>query len=81
MYNSENQEIPVTTVLVQKLHFGKYILEQIPAQINSYNSPAGFQTHYLGNEVLKRFNAILDFQNNIVYLKPNKYFKEKYAEK
>ncbi|WP_297984893.1 hypothetical protein [uncultured Chryseobacterium sp.] len=81
MYNSQNEEIPVKTVLLPKLHFGKYVLKSVPAQINSYNKPAGFKTNFLGNEILKRFNAILDFQNNVVYLKPNKHFKEEYAEK
>jgi len=80
MYNSQNEEIPLKTVLLPKLHFGKYVLENIPAQINSYNKSAGYNTNFLGNEILKRFNAILDFQNNVVYLKPNKYFNEEYAE-
>jgi hypothetical protein len=31
----------------------------------------------LGLALLKRFNMILDYKNNILYLKPNKYFKEK----
>ena len=80
MYNSQNEEIPVRTVLLPKLHFGKYVLQSVPAQINSFNKPTGFKTNFLGNEVLKRFNAILDFKNNAVYLKPNKNFNDKYAE-
>lgn len=81
MYNSQNEEIPVKTVLLPKLHVGKYVLQSVPAQINSHNKPAGFKTNFLGNEILKRFNAILDFQNNVVYLKPNKHFIAEYAEK
>lgn len=79
MYNSNKDEIPVETVLNEKLIFGKYVLKNVPAQINSYNQPAGFSTHFLGGEILKRFNTILDFQNNAVYLKPNHLFNAEYS--
>lgn len=78
MYNSNKDAIPMETVLNEKLIFGKYVLRKVPAQINSYNQPAGFSTNFLGGEVLKRFNTILDFQNNVVYLKPNHLFNEAY---
>lgn len=80
MYNSRNEAIPVKTVATEQLIFGRYVLENVPAQINNYNKPAGYSTNLLGNEVLKRFNIILDFQNHVVYLKPNHLFHEKYAE-
>lgn len=80
MYNSNNQEIPVNTVNTEKLIIGKYMLENIPTQINNYNRPAGFATNFLGGELLKRFNIILDFQENVVYLKPNHLFYEPYGE-
>ena len=80
MYNSKNQETPVSIVSADKLIFGKYALENIPAQINSYNQPAGYATNFLGEEVLKRFNIILDFQNNPVYLKPNHLFYAPYGD-
>jgi hypothetical protein len=79
MYNSNKDEIPVETVLNEKLIFGKYVLKNVPTQINSYNQPAGFSTHFLGGEVLKRFNTILDFQKNVVYLKPNHLFDAEYS--
>lgn len=79
MYNSNKDEIPVETVLNEKLIFGKYVLKNVPAQINSYSQPSGFTTHFLGGEVLKRFNTILDFQENVVYLKPNHLFNEAYT--
>ena len=31
-----------------------------------------FPTSVLGNDVLKRFNVLVDFQNDFIYLKPNK---------
>ncbi|RYF77693.1 MAG: hypothetical protein EOO39_03330 [Cytophagaceae bacterium] len=80
IYNSRNEAIPLVTVAMEKLIFGKYILEQVPAQINSTTQPAGYATNFLGGEVLKRFNIILDFQNHVVYMKPNHLFKAPYAE-
>lgn len=33
-----------------------------------------FPTSVLGNDVLKRFNVLVDFQHDFIYLKPNKLF-------
>lgn len=75
LYNSNNEAIPLKTVDVQKLIVGKYVLQHIPSELNTYNKPAGYEVNFLGNEIIKRFNMILDFQNHIIYLKPNKKFK------
>lgn len=80
LHNSNNDEIPLKTVKVQKLLFGKYALENIPAELNTYNKPAGYETNFIGSDVLKRFNFILDFQNKIVYMKPNRNLKNKYFD-
>lgn len=80
MYNSSNEAINLVTVGMEKLIFGKYILEQVPAQVNGATQPAGYATNFLGGEVLKRFNIILDFQEHMVYMKPNHLFKVPYAE-
>jgi len=44
----------------------------IPTLILSNKNPLGFEINYLGNGLLKRFNMILDFKNDYLYLKPNK---------
>lgn len=80
LHNSNNDEIPLKTVKIQKLIFGKYALENIPSELNNYNKPAGYETNFIGSDVLKRFNIILDFQKNIVYLKPNRNFNNKYFD-
>ena len=36
--------------------------------------------HFLGNEVLKRFNSIIDFQENKIYMKPNHLYSSGYME-
>lgn len=79
--NSRNEDVNVVTLLNERINFGKYNLKDIPVQLLSTSNPLGFSAHFLGNEVLKRFNTILDFKNNKVYLAPNKYFNQDYAEK
>lgn len=80
MKNGQGKEIPVLTVNNERLNLGQYSLTNIPVQLLSSGNPARFKTHILGNEVLKRFNTILDFQKNIVYLKPNRLYDVPYAE-
>lgn len=80
MKNGQGKEFPVVTVNNEILKIGKTKLPDIPAQkLNSVN-PTGFPIHILGNEVLKRFNTILDFYDNYVYIKPNHLVGAPYAE-
>jgi hypothetical protein len=81
MHGARGNEIPVVTSELEGLNLGKYELKNIPAQLLTTNKPIqNKNAYYLGNEVLKRFNIVLDFQENIVYLKPNKYFDDKYTD-
>lgn len=80
MKNGQGKEIPVITVNNERLNLGKQKLLNIPVQLLTTGNPARFKTHILGNEVLKRFNTILDFQNNYVYLKPNSLLDQPYKD-
>lgn len=81
MKGAQGNEIPVITSNLKTLKIGKYKLKNIPVQQTTGNKPLKNKNiHILGNEVLKRFNMFLDFQNNFVYLKPNHLFKEKYID-
>ncbi|GAB3512993.1 hypothetical protein [Emticicia fontis] len=80
MKNGQGKEIPVYTVNNERLNLGKNILYDIPVQLLATANPARFKTHIMGNEVLKRFNTILDFQKNYVYLKPNSLFNMPYTD-
>jgi hypothetical protein len=55
-------------------------LTNIPTAILGGKNPAGFEVNNLGNELLKRFNMILDLKNDYLYLKPNKLMGVKYRE-
>ncbi|MBL0739491.1 hypothetical protein JI750_21550 [Flavobacterium sp. GN10] len=78
--NGQGEEIPVITVKNEKFYLGDLCLNDVPVQLLATGNPAQFKTHILGNEVLKRFNTILDFQENKVYLKPNSLWNESYTE-
>ncbi|SDI24017.1 hypothetical protein [Chryseobacterium jejuense] len=82
MKGAQGNEIPVMTSNLQTLSLGKTKLKDIPAQILSQSRPVtGSRMNILGNEIIKRFNLFLDFQNNIVYLKPNKLVDADYIER
>lgn len=78
--NGQGKEVPVLTVNNERLNLGKQVLLNIPVQLLATANPARFKTHILGNEVLKRFNTILDFQKNYVYLKPNTLIDQPYQD-
>ena len=63
------------------LKIGDYKLKNVPVQQLTTNKPLKNKNiHILGNEVLKRFNILLDFQKNNIYLKANNLFNEKYID-
>jgi len=81
MHGATGNEIPVVTSNLQTFKIGKYDLKNVPVQLITGNKPLrGANIHILGNEVLKRFNTFLDFQNNVVYLKPNHFYNDGYVE-
>ncbi|WP_293307041.1 aspartyl protease family protein [Pedobacter sp. UBA5917] len=81
MRGATGNEIPVVTANLQTLKLGKYDLKDVPVQLITGNKPLrGANIHILGNEVLKRFNTFFDFQNNVVYLKPNHFYNDTYVE-
>lgn len=82
MYGAQGNEVPVITSNLEGLKLGKFTLPNVPAQLLTTNKPLrDTNIHLLGNEVLKRFNTVLDFQENVVYLKPSKHFEDEYIER
>lgn len=51
---------------------GAYELYELPLAINEADPVGGVAAENIGSRVLKRFNWILDFKNNVAYCKPNK---------
>lgn len=65
--------------LMKKIKFGKYSFRNVPINIfedenniTSYPSNGGL----LGNEILRRFNCILDYNARQFHFTPNKHFKD-----
>ena len=53
---------------------------QIPTQLLNTHNPAGFKTHILGNELLKRYNTFLDFKDWQIFLKENSLIALPYSD-
>ncbi|MDA6071098.1 clan AA aspartic protease [Flavobacterium sp. AC] len=82
MRGGQGNEIPVITSNLEMLTIGKFKLKNVPVQQTTTSKPVkGKNIHILGNEVLKRFNIFLDFQNKVVYLRPNHLFKDTYIDR
>lgn len=81
MRGAQGNEVPVVTSNLELLKIGKFKLKNVPVQITSGNKPLkGKNIHIVGNEVLKRFNLVLDLKENVVYLSKNKLFEVEYIE-
>jgi hypothetical protein len=59
------------TVLAPSYTINTFKLTNIPTLVLGSKNPMGFSVNYLGNGLLKRFNIILDFNKDEIYMKPN----------
>lgn len=81
MHGSRGNDVPVITSNLEKLKLGNFELNNVPAQVMGQNKPRpGYNMHILGSDVLKRFNTILDFQKDVIYLKPNRLYDAAFAD-
>ena len=70
----------IKTVRSPLLKLNGFALTNIPTSIFESKNPVGFEVNYLGNDLLKRFNMILDFRKDNFYLKPNALMNLKYKD-
>lgn len=81
MRGAQGNEIPVLTTKLARLQIGRYTLKNVPVQRIMANKPVKDKNmHILGNEVLKRFNVLLDLRSYIVYLAPNHFYRTSYTD-
>ncbi len=66
------------TVSVPVLKINGFKLSDIPTYLLGSKSPVGFDMNYFGNDVLKRFNIIIDLQRDNIYLKANELLSRPY---
>ncbi len=62
-------KIRIDHLVLPKLLIGGTELKNISIDAEAGNSGTAF--NIVGNDVLKRFNVIIDYQDDVVYLKPN----------
>lgn len=65
---------------VPLIRLNDFVLTDIPAYVLGSKNPVGFEINYLGNDLLKRFNMVLDLKHDRLYLQPNKLTGVKYRE-
>lgn len=58
-------------VTVPAIRVNGFATTQVPALLLGTQNPVGFPVNYLGNGLLKRFDLIVDFQKDELYLRPN----------
>ncbi len=81
MHGTKGNELPVITADLEHLKIGKYDMPHVPAQVMTQGKPMpGVNVHYLGSDVLKRFNTVIDLQKNVIYLKINQLYQVPYAD-
>lgn len=68
-------------VLTPLFQLQQFALAQVPAYMLGSKNPIGMEMNFLGNDLLKRFNALLDFEHDYLYLKPNQLMDAPYREK
>lgn len=66
----------IETKLLPKAKIGKNTLKNVPLSFAARSSDIPMKV--FGNNLLKRFNVIFDFQKNEIYLKPNGLWKMNY---
>jgi len=67
-------------VVAPKLRIGRFALDSVPTMVLGSLNPTRMELNFLGNDVLKRFNIILDFQHDYLYFKPNKLMGVRFKE-
>lgn len=71
-YNGRNFKVHSTTALLPELRIGSLSLQGVPVDLeDSSDEGMGLPQNLLGNDVLKRYNVILDYARGKVYLKEN----------
>jgi hypothetical protein len=69
---ADGKTIKSNTVILPALYLAGLLLPNVPTDMElPEESEGSLEFNILGNDVLKRFNAILDYKNGFVYLKPN----------
>ena len=67
-------------VTLEELRLGDFAMKQVQADLEYANREGGLAFNILGNDFLRRFDAVIDYQKSEIYLKPNGLADEPYNE-
>ena len=71
LHDPRGQKFETRVVLAPGFEINGLALADIPTLILGSRNPVGFPINYLGNDLLKRFNIIMDFKHDRIYWTPN----------
>jgi Aspartyl protease len=75
-------EIKNNIVLMPELNIGGIKLQSFPTVLlPQKNEDKFYKDGIIGNQILKRFNTIIDYPNLTVYLKPNSFLNDSFKKK
>jgi hypothetical protein len=78
--NPRGEVFESKSVVCPALFLHNLPVSNVPTTLLGSKNPVDFELNFLGNDVLRRFNTILDFQKDRVYLKPNHLINEPFSE-
>jgi predicted aspartyl protease len=67
-------------VTLEELRLGDTSMKQVQADLEYANREGGLAFNILGNDFLRRFDAVIDYQKSEIYLKPNGLVAEPYNQ-
>lgn len=79
--NTDGNTVKTRKIILQKLYVGAYELTDIPVLMVQPNELKSLPFSNMGIELIKRFNIVMDYKNNVVYLKPNRLFNTPFRKK
>lgn len=72
LHDPRGEKLETRVMQAPAFSLGPYQFSAVPTHVFLRASPDRFAINNLGNELLKRFNLLFDFQHDVLYLKPNK---------
>src|SRR5438309_7923339 len=72
-------KVEMSTTVVKEVRFGPYRFKNVPVYVfdDTYNITSyPYLGGLIGNDLLRRFNVILNYDRRDIYLVPNKHFNE-----
>ncbi len=77
---ANGKTIVSNTVLLPKLEIGGVQLFDVPTDLELPSKGEGLPFNILGNDALKRFNVIIDYQKSLIHLKKNSLVNLEYTK-